>query len=38
MNAQLFLAICAYSAAVQLVWLVFATHARLWVPYQIYTF
>jgi hypothetical protein len=38
MNAQLFLAVCGYSAAVQLVWLVFATHARLWVPYQIYTF
>lgn len=36
MNAQLILAVCGYSAAVQLVWLVFATHARLWVPYQIY--
>ena len=38
MNAQLILAVCGYSAAVQLVWLVFATHARLWVPYQIYKF
>lgn len=38
MNAQLMLAICGYSAIVQLVWLVFATHARLWIPYQIYMF
>ncbi|MBH9538460.1 EpsG family protein [Novosphingopyxis sp. YJ-S2-01] len=34
LNAQLVLAVCAYSAAVQLVWLVFATHAKYWVPYK----
>lgn len=33
-NAQLILMVCAYSAAVQLVWLVFATHAVYWVPYK----
>lgn len=33
-NAQLFLAVCAYSAAIQAVWLVFATHASYWVPYK----
>lgn len=33
-NAQLLLAVCGYSAAVQLVWLVFATHATYWVPYK----
>ena len=33
-NAQLLLGVCAYSAAVQLVWLVFATHATYWVPYK----
>ena len=33
-NAQLLLAVCAYSAAVQFVWLVFATHASYWVPYR----
>lgn len=33
-NAQLFLAVCGYSAAIQLVWLVFATHASYWVPYK----
>ena len=33
-NAQLFLAVCGYSAAVQLVWLAFATHASYWVPYK----
>lgn len=33
-NAQIFLAVCGYSAAIQLVWLVFATHASYWVPYK----
>ena len=33
LNAQLVLLVCGYSAAVQLVWLVYATHARYWVPY-----
>ncbi|SEN62756.1 EpsG family protein [Sphingomonas gellani] len=33
-NAQLLLGVCGYSAAVQLVWLVFATHAAYWVPYK----
>lgn len=33
-NALLLLGVCAYSAAVQLVWLVFATHATYWVPYR----
>lgn len=32
------LAVIAYSAAVQFVWLNFATHARGWVPYQFYPF
>lgn len=34
-NAQLFLAVCGYSAAIQLVWLAFATHAAYWVPYKV---
>jgi hypothetical protein len=34
-NAQWLLAVCGYSAAIQLVWLVFATHAAYWVPYKI---
>lgn len=34
-NALLFLAVCGYSAAIQLVWLVFATHASYWVPYKL---
>lgn len=34
LNAQLVLAICGYSAAVQFVWLVYATHSRYWVPYE----
>ena len=33
-NAALMLAVCAYSAAVQLIWLVYATHATYWVPYR----
>ncbi len=33
-NAQILLAVCGYSAAIQLVWLVFATHAEYWVPYR----
>lgn len=32
------LAVIVYSAAVQFVWLNFATHARGWVPYQFYPF
>ncbi|MEG3123114.1 EpsG family protein [Sphingomonas sp. GB1N7] len=35
-STQLTLAVCGYSAAVQMVWLVFATHAQYWVPYRIY--
>jgi hypothetical protein len=31
-------AVIGYSAAVQFVWLQFATHADAWLPYQIYTF
>jgi hypothetical protein len=34
-NALLFLAVCGYSAAIQLVWLAFATHASYWVPYKL---
>ncbi len=30
--------IVVYSAAVQFVWLNYATHARLWLPYQLYPF
>ena len=37
-NAQLLLAVCGYSAAVQTVWLVFATHASYWVPYKAVVF
>lgn len=37
-RAQLFVAVCAYSALVQLVWLGFATHAVYWVPYKAYLF
>ncbi len=33
-NGLLFLAVCGYSAAIQLVWLVFATYAEYWVPYK----
>lgn len=33
---QLALAVIAYSAAVQFTWLNFATHARYWVPYQVF--
>ena len=33
LNAQLMLLVTGYSAAVQLVWLVYATHAPYWVPY-----
>lgn len=33
-NAQLLLGVCAYSAAIELVWLVFATHASYWIPYR----
>lgn len=32
-NAQLLIAVVGYSASVQLIWLVFATHAEYWVPY-----
>jgi hypothetical protein len=34
----LIVAVIAYSAAVQFVWLQFASHADAWLPYQIYTF
>jgi hypothetical protein len=30
------MAVIIYSTAVQLVWLVFATHAEYWVPYHSY--
>lgn len=33
LNAQLVMLVCGYSAAVQLVWLVYASHAEYWVPY-----
>jgi hypothetical protein len=33
-NGQIVLAVIAYSALVQFVWLNYATHARYWVPYQ----
>lgn len=33
---QLAIAVITYSAAVQFTWLNFATHARYWVPYQVY--
>jgi hypothetical protein len=33
-NAQILMAVCGYSAMIQLVWLVFATHAEYWVPYR----
>ncbi|HEY0148205.1 MAG TPA: EpsG family protein [Allosphingosinicella sp.] len=35
-NGLLTLAVIAYSAAVQFVWLTAATHASFWVPYKIY--
>lgn len=38
LNAQLMLAVCGYSAAVQFVWLVYATHAQYWVPYHTVVF
>lgn len=38
LNAQLLLAVCGYSVAVQLVWLVFAKHAEYWLPYEAYVF
>jgi len=34
LNAQLLLSVCGYSAAVQFVWLSYASHAGAWVPYQ----
>jgi hypothetical protein len=33
-NAQLVLGVLAYSAAIQFVWLTYATHAQYWLPYQ----
>lgn len=36
-NPQLIVAVIVYSAAVQLIWLVFATNSRYWVPYGIYS-
>lgn len=38
LSAQLFLAICGYSAAVQLVWILFADNSRYWLPYRIAIF
>lgn len=38
LNAQLMIAVIGYSAAVQLVWLTFGTHADCWVPYHSYLF
>lgn len=35
-NPQAMIAVIAYSAAVQLVWLVFAQHSQYWLPYQAY--
>lgn len=37
-NTQLMLAVIVYSAAIQFVWLNFATHAAFWVPYKLYPF
>lgn len=37
-NAPVLLAIIAYSAIVQFVWLTSAVHATLWLPYQMYGF
>lgn len=33
-NSQLLLGVLVYSAAVQLVWLTYAKHATLWIPYR----
>ena len=33
-NAQLLLAVIAYSALIQFVWLTYASHAQYWLPYQ----
>jgi hypothetical protein len=33
---EIIILLIAYSAVVQYVWLNFATHARLWIPYQVY--
>lgn len=38
LNAQLFLAICGYSAMVQMVWIVFADNSRYWLPYRMAIF
>lgn len=35
-NIQLVLAVIAYSALIQFVWLNYAQHAELWLPYQVY--
>lgn len=37
-NAQILLAIIAYSAAIQFIWLNFATHAEFWLPYRWYLY
>jgi len=34
LNAQLTLAVCIYSASVQMVWLLFATNSEFWLPYR----
>lgn len=33
-NAQLIVAVCAYSASVQVIWLLFATNSEHWIPYR----
>lgn len=33
-NGQVLAAVLVYSAAVQSIWLIYATHSRYWVPYQ----
>ena len=38
LRACIVVAIILYYALVQLVWLLFATHAHLWLPYQMYPF
>jgi hypothetical protein len=37
-NSQLVLAVIAYSATIQFIWLNYATHAEYWLPYQIFPF
>jgi hypothetical protein len=37
-GAELVLLVISYSAAIQFVWLNYAAHAELWIPYQLYSF